>query len=211
MLSYLFSEPTLFALWVLAVVYAITVHEFSHVLAAYTLGDDTGKEMGRLTLNPLAHVDWLGFLMLVVVGFGWGNPAPYNPYQLRVRRWGPTLVSLAGPLSNVTSLVVFSVLFKFLRNGSVLGPENLLMQFLIFLVVVNFSLFVFNLLPIPPLDGSQLLFALLPDRFADLKLRLAQNGPWLLLGLLLIDSLIPGISIFGTLFGYLWNGVYWLL
>ncbi|MFA5359119.1 MAG: site-2 protease family protein [Patescibacteria group bacterium] len=210
MLNLLFSDPISFLLWVMAVVYAITIHEFSHVLAAYGLGDSTGKDMGRLTLNPLAHIDWLGFFMLLLVGFGWGNPAPYNPYNLRNKKWGTTIISLAGPFSNIASLVVFGLAFKFLRIYTNLSPDNLLLQFLMFLSLVNMVLLVFNLIPIPPLDGSKVLFAALPDRFNEFKYRFEKNGPFVLLGLVILDSFLPGYSIFGSLFQWVWNLVYWL-
>ncbi len=107
MIERLVSDPIIFVLWILAVTYGITVHEFAHVFSAYLMGDDTGKQMGRLTLNPLVHIDWMGFLMLMFVGFGWGNPAPYNPYNLKYKKWGSAIVAWAGPLSNIISLLIF--------------------------------------------------------------------------------------------------------
>src|SRR3989344_9051947 len=98
-LNLLFTQPSLFFLWLLAITYGITIHEFSHVLAARLQGDDTGERLGRLTLNPLAHLDPFGFILLLVVGFGWGKPAPYNPYNLKNQKWGEVLVALAGPAS----------------------------------------------------------------------------------------------------------------
>lgn len=207
MINLLLSEPIFFVLWVLAVIYAITVHEFSHVFAAYLMGDDTGKSLGRLTLNPLVHIDWLGLLMLMFVGFGWGNPAPFNPYNLRYKKWGSSLVALAGPLSNLISLMVFGLAFKFLRLYSSLPSDNLLPQFLMFLTLVNMVLLVFNLIPIPPLDGSKVLFAVLPERYNELKYQLAKNGPIILIVLVLADSFF-NLNIFGALFGWVWNLVY---
>ncbi|MBI5621291.1 site-2 protease family protein [Candidatus Falkowbacteria bacterium] len=209
-INLLFSEPIVFVLWVLSVIYGLTIHEFSHVLAAYRMGDHTGKDMGRLTLNPLAHIDWLGFFMLLMVGFGWGNPAPYNPYNLKYQKWGPALVAVAGPLSNIISLFVFGFLFKFLRLYTGLAPDNLLLQFLMFLALINLVLLVFNLIPIPPLDGSQVLFAALPSRYNDFKYLLAKNGPIILILLVLADSFLPGVSIFSGLFNWVWNLIYWL-
>src|SRR3990167_1831293 len=106
-ISLLFSQPSLFIIWLLAIAYGITVHEFAHVLAAYLQGDDTGRLLGRLTLNPLKHIDPFGLFLLMIVGIGWGRPAPYNPYNLKHRRWGEVLVALAGPLANLISIVVF--------------------------------------------------------------------------------------------------------
>ncbi|MBI2050476.1 MAG: site-2 protease family protein [Parcubacteria group bacterium] len=197
-ISLLFSEPTLFFLWLLAIVYGITVHEFSHVLAAYLQGDDTGRLMGRLTLNPAAHIEPFGMLLLLVVGFGWGRPAPFNPHNLKYRRWGEVAVALAGPASNLASVAVFMVAVNIL--APVLGPFNLLIQLLGFLILINIVLLAFNLIPIPPLDGSTLLFELLPDRYARFKAMLARNGPWILLMLIFADNFL-GINIFGRVFG----------
>jgi Zn-dependent protease len=175
------------------------VHEFSHVLAARLQGDDTGERMGRLTLNPLAHIDILGFAMLLFAGFGWGKPAPYNPYNLKFRRWGDVFVSLAGPLSNLVSIIVFGLVARFLAPS--LGVANLFIQFLDFLILINIVLLVFNLIPIPPLDGSQLLFHILPNRWHHIKVYLAKNGPWILLMLIIADNFL-GINIFGGLFDF---------
>ncbi|MEK7189339.1 MAG: site-2 protease family protein [Patescibacteria group bacterium] len=196
-ISLLFSEPTLFFLWLLAIVYGITVHEFSHVLAAYAQGDDTGRLMGRLTLNPLAHIDPFGMLLLLVAGFGWGAPAPFNPHNLKYRRWGEVMVALAGPASNLLSIIIFMIAVNVL--GPALGPLNLLIQLFGFLILINIVLLAFNLIPIPPLDGSKLLFELLPDRFSRLKASLARNGPWILLMLVFADNFL-GINIFGRVF-----------
>ena len=196
-ISLLFSEPTLFFLWLLAIVYGITVHEYSHVLAAYLQGDDTGRLMGRLTLNPLAHIEPFGMLLLLVVGFGWGRPAPFNPHNLKYRRWGEVLVAFAGPVSNLASIIIFMVAANIL--GPILGPFNLLVQLFGFLILINIILLAFNLIPIPPLDGSKLLFELLPDRYAHFKAQLSRNGPWLLLLLIFADNFL-GVNIFGRIF-----------
>lgn len=201
-ISLLFSEPIMFFIWVLAIIYGITVHEFSHVLAAYAQGDDTGQRLGRLTLNPLAHLELFGFALLLFVGFGWGKPAPYNPYNLKSRRWGEMLIALAGPASNLVSIIVFGLAIKFLGGG--LGPENLLVQFLVFLILINIVLLVFNLIPIPPLDGSKVLFAFLPARHIALRALLEQRGPLILLFLIIADNFL-GINIFGRLFAIFFN------
>lgn len=196
-LNLLFTQPSLFFVWLLAIIYGITVHEFAHVLAARLQGDDTGERMGRLTLNPLAHLDGFGLVMLLVAGFGWGKPAPYNPYNLKNQKWGEVLVAMAGPLSNLISLVIFGLLSKMLLPS--LGVENLLIQFLTFLVMINIVLLAFNLIPIPPLDGSKVLFAVLPDKYNHIKVYLSSHGPWLLLILVVADNFL-GINIFGHLF-----------
>jgi len=196
-ISLLFSEPVLFFIWILAIVYGITIHEFSHVFSAYLQGDDTGKQMGRLTLNPLAHIDPIGMLMLLFVGFGWGKPAPFNPYNLKNQKWGEVFVALAGPLSNFISVIIFMVAVNLLTG--ILGPENLLIQLLSFLILINIILFVFNLIPIPPLDGSKLLFEFLPQKYSHIKDQLSRNGPFILIGLIIADNFL-GINIFGRIF-----------
>jgi Zn-dependent protease len=196
-ISLLFTDPTLFFIWILSIVYGITVHEFAHVFAAYLQGDDTGRLMGRLTLNPIAHVDPIGMLLLLVVGFGWGRPAPFNPHNLKYRKWGEVIVALAGPLANVISIIVFIIAVRIL--GSILDPTNLLLQFLSFLILINIILLAFNLIPIPPLDGSKVLFELLPAKYQHIKVSLTKNGPWLLLMLIFADNFL-GINIFGRIF-----------
>ena len=152
-----------FVVGFIALVVSVGVHEFSHVLSAHLQGDDTGKNLGRLTLNPIVHLDPLGTLFMAVsmyygLGVGWGKPAPFNPFNLRNRRWGPALVAVAGPISNLCLLLVAGYILLFI--GSNLASVNLLFTFLRFIVIINASLAVFNLLPISPLDGSHLLEAL---------------------------------------------------
>ena len=104
-INLLFTQPSLFFAWIIAVLVAVTVHEFSHALVATLLGDRTPGDHGRLTFDPRAHVDMLGLFMLVLVGFGWGKPVPFNRHNLRFPRWGSTLVALAGPFSNFLSII----------------------------------------------------------------------------------------------------------
>ena len=192
--------------FVLAIVVAISIHEFAHALAGYLMGDTTARDAGRLTLNPLSHLDPFGSLMLLLAGFGWGKPTPYNPYNLRYPKWGPALVALAGPAINlcgaIVSIAALVIVSRFL------DPSNLLIVFLLFLFNVNLMLMVFNLIPIPPLDGSQLLFTILPARFNNLKITLMRNGPMILLGLILLDR-FGGFNIFGGIFDFFARIVYW--
>jgi Zn-dependent protease len=207
-LSLLSSNPLYFVAWVAAILLTLSLHEFSHAYAAHRLGDDTAKDAGRLTLNPLAHVDWLGFFMLILIGFGWGRPVPVNPYNLKYKKWGNALVSLAGPAANLTGVIFFGVILKFLEAYTALPAENLLVQFINLLIIINVILMVFNLLPIPPLDGSQLLFTILENpKYNNFKMRLQTQGPLILIGLILLDNLF-GIGIFSLLFNGIINLVY---
>ena len=167
MLRYLFSNPPDIAGFVLlAVVFviALSLHEYGHALAATLQGDPTAKLAGRLTINPRSHLDPVGTFMLVMVGFGWGKPVPFSPNELRSRRWGSALVGAAGPLVNVIlalmSAAAFLALFR--RAGGMVAADDLLGRFLLIGVQLNVILALFNLLPIPPLDGSRILSALLP-------------------------------------------------
>src|SRR3989338_4535636 len=113
-LNLLFQDPMLFVAWLLAILYGITVHEFAHALAAYWQGDDTAKQAGRLTLNPLVHIDAIGILMLILAGFGWGRPTPVNPNNLKRGKFSDNLVSLAGVAVNLLSVFVFGIILKLL-------------------------------------------------------------------------------------------------
>jgi len=200
LLSYLFQDPMMFVVWILAILYALSVHEASHALGGLVMGDDTAMRQGRLTFNPLVHIDVFGFVMLILAGFGWGKPVPFNPYNLRNQKWGPAIVAIFGPLANFLSVAVFILVMKVLVGFTSLGAENMLIQFLFALIMVNTVLLVFNLIPIPPLDGSKILFAVLPAEYNNFKTSLAKQGPFLLLGLILVDRILP-ISILGNLFG----------
>ena len=199
LISTLFASPELFLVIVLAIIYALSIHEFSHALAATYLGDDTAKYQGRLSLNPLVHMEVFGTMMLLVAGFGWGKPVPINPYNLKWRRWGSAAVSLAGPLSNFISVAIFIVITKFV--AAFLPLDSLVFVFLFYLMLINLILGIFNVIPIPPLDGSKVLFAVLPDHLDDFKRKLSINGPWILLGLLFIDRFM-NVNIFGRIFGF---------
>ncbi|MDP2812402.1 MAG: site-2 protease family protein [bacterium] len=202
LINTLFSSPEIFIIAVLGIVYALTIHEFSHALAATYLGDSTAKYNGRLTLNPLAHMEIFGTLMLLLAGFGWGKPVPVNTYNLRWHKWGSAAVSLAGPLSNFISVAIFIIIANFLANF--LAVDSLLFSFLFYLIFINLILGVFNLIPIPPLDGSKILFAVLPAKYDDFKRKLIVNGPWVLFALIILDN-FAGINIFGHIFDFFVN------
>ena len=186
-LSDLIGQPFVLFATALAFLVALTVHEFSHALVATLLGDDTAKRLGRLTLNPAAHLDPWGTLMLIFVGFGWGKPVPYNPYNLRWPKWGPVAVGLAGPVSNLLLGTVMLIIA--LIVGPWLGPNNLFVIFLVTCVQINVVLMLFNLIPLPPLDGSNVLLALLAGpRYAAIRRFIVTTGPFILIGLVVLDT-----------------------
>lgn len=150
--------------WIPALVLAITVHEFMHAYTAFRLGDLTAKYEGRVTLNPLAHLDLLGTLMLFLIGVGWGKPVPVNPFHFRNPRRDSALVSFAGPLSNLASAFLAAIPLKYLPD---IPAFFVFQNFLGVFFQVSILLFVFNMLPFPPLDGSKILSFFVPRRFQE--------------------------------------------
>lgn len=186
-LTLLFQQPQIFIAFIAAILLGIAVHEYAHAYMAYKLGDDTAAQQGRLSLNPFVHIDALGLLFLVLVGFGWGKPVPVDERRLTNRRWGPLKVSVAGPLANVILAALVIIGSRLVIGSADLGLVN---SFLYLVVVMNFILAVFNLLPIPPLDGSSILFALLPASAEPWQLWLRRQGLWLLIGLVILMNFI---------------------
>lgn len=181
------------------------VHEFAHALAAYRLGDSTARLMGRLTLNPIAHFDPLGGILLAVTfiassfGFGWAKPTPVNPNNLEGGRYGEAIVAAAGPLSNLALAIVAALPLRYLiANPALIDQIPLIvLDVLLLFVNINLVLMLFNLFPIPPLDGSKVLFAFLPPHVAwRWRPMLEQYG---FIVLLLIFFLPPGGSIGGRI------------
>lgn len=162
----------------------ITLHELSHGYVAYRLGDDTAKRAGRLTLNPLSHLDWMGFLMLVVAHVGWAKPVPVDMRKFADPKRGMAITALAGPVSNILIAVVFLLLYGFLMPIALVKQGFLLEYGLpLFYVTAHLSLglALFNLLPIPPLDGSKVLFSLIPDESYYRLMRYERYGMILLI------------------------------
>ncbi|MEW5784882.1 MAG: site-2 protease family protein [Bacillota bacterium] len=175
-------DPLEIALRIPVLLIAITVHEYAHARMAYHFGDATAQQQGRMNLNPINHLDPIGTLMILLVGFGWAKPVPINPYQFRNYRVGLRWVSLAGPLANFAlgfiSLIFYSLLFKAGISAA------LVYGFMSTLVQINILLGIFNLIPIPPLDGSKILVSVAPDAFLRFYRQLEPYAPLLLLMLI---------------------------
>ncbi len=173
-------------------VVALTVHEFAHAWAAQRLGDDTPRLSGRLTLNPLAHLDPIGSLMLILAGFGWAKPVPVNPYVLQRRTpAGLMLVSAAGPFSNLLLAIAAALPFRagLLSLSSLQTPMDLwTARFLQEFIFINLILLFFNLIPLSPLDGEKIAEYLLPPRGQEVLYRLRPYGPIILLALIVLGG-----------------------
>jgi len=173
------------------IVLGLTVHEFSHALFAHMCGDSTSKDQGRVTLNPLKHIDLLGFIMLIIAGFGWAKPVQFQEQNLRNPKTDVIKIAFAGPLSNAVIAMFLSVLFSILASiipvysGATI---QVVYEVLHYAIYINWGLFIFNLIPLPPLDGSHLLFHHF-RRFPVLYDSLYKYGSLLLFGLLIATTL----------------------
>lgn len=181
---------------IIVLIFSAIIHEYMHGWMAERLGDDTAKRAGRLTLNPLAHLDWFGSvllpLMLIFSGvgviFGWAKPVPYNPNNLRNPRWDSAKVAAAGPLGNLIIAVLFGLFLRFVPLDSLM-----LVVLIVIIVFINLILMIFNLVPIPPLDGSKILMAFLPSSWQVKFMRWERYGIILLLLFIFIaiDIILP--------------------
>lgn len=185
-----------------AILYALTIHEYFHGWTANKFGDSTARLQGRLTLNPLAHIDILGALCFVFANFGWGKPVPINPYNFKNPRRDNVLVSFAGPASNFVSAFLFGITFQLLRNATFI-PINVstnVLNLLLAGIGVNLSLAFFNMIPLFPLDGSHILEGLLPYAMAQKYKEIERYSPFILLGIIIMGN-YAGISILSIILG----------
>lgn len=191
---------------------ALTVHEFFHGYIALKMGDPTAKFAGRLTFNPIKHIDLFGFLAFLLFRFGWAKPVPINPYNFYNYKKGIFYTSLAGPLSNFLLAIPLGLILRISQDmyfNKLLLPIWIMLQMG---MIYNLILCAFNLIPIPPLDGSKVLFSLLPSKYAHIEFGLERYGFMILIGLILFDQ-ITGIPVlwgwigpFVTFFGRLFAG-----
>lgn len=190
--------------FLIAILLGLTIHEFSHAFVANYLGDPTAKYAGRLSLNPVRHLDPLGTVLLLVflftlgLGFGWGKPVPVNPYNLK-HKHGELLVSLAGPVSNFLLAILVAVMLAVLPPALTAGWSQEFLKLFYVIILVNVMLGLFNLLPIPPLDGSKVLFDLLPAGQTETRNTLEKYG-----FVILIAVILFGITFLGAVAHYIY-------
>ncbi len=189
LLSLLFSNPAVFLILAVLLLYSIIAHEVAHGAVAYLFGDDTAKRYGRLTLNPISHIDPMGALMLFLVGFGWAKPVPVDYYRLKNSRFALFSVSLAGCAANILIAVIALILLQLegFRNSLIFST------LLPVVVRINIILGAFNLIPIPPLDGSKILMSFLPQQAQEQLSKIEPYGFFILIFLLFTHLLDPVI------------------
>ena len=192
LIQLLFRDPTAFVLLAVPLLYSIIIHELAHGWVASRMGDMTAKWMGRLTLNPLRHLDPIGTLMLFIFGFGWAKPVPVNIGNMRNQRLGLVLTSAAGITANFIVAFLSILLLRLLRPD----PSSTVATVLQVMAYINIILAAFNLIPIPPLDGSKILMGFVPSRIQELMARLEPFGFFIIIGLLYLGWLNPVIAFF---------------
>lgn len=189
--SLIANSPLVALVWVVVILISLTVHEFAHALVAYKKGDRTAEAMGRLTLNPIAHIDPWGFIPLLIFGFGWAKPVPFNPYNLKDPKRDAVHIALAGPFANLILALLSGGLYRAVQATG-FGAGSLLEVFLLLLVIINLFLLFFNIIPVHPLDGSKLVDALLTaPKYQKFRIAIATYGPQILLLLIVLSILSP--------------------
>ncbi len=180
-------------IFVPVILFSLTIHEYSHAYIANKLGDDTAKRLGRLTLNPLKHLDPIGTILLLLVHFGWAKPVPVDPRNFKDPKKDMLYVAIAGPISNIITAIISGILLKFivfnLASAGAFGAYTVpLIQFLVWMIFIGVVLAVFNMLPIPPLDGSRVLYGLLPDHLANSFKKIETYGILIVFGIILFGG-----------------------
>lgn len=188
-----------------AILIALTFHEFAHGYVAYRFGDPTAKHAGRLTLNPLAHLDPMGTIMIFIIHFGWAKPVPVDPRYLGNPKRDMMWIAAAGPLMNLALALLTGIIIRiFIAAGLAGGPSGgtlgIVFQMLYYSLYINLALAFFNLLPIPPLDGSKILAGLLPHKYAPTLYLIESKGPMILFGIIMFGW-ITGFHVLGVVIG----------
>lgn len=203
-----FNDPAAIVGVLVALLVGLTFHEFSHAFVADQMGDHRPRALGRVSLNPINHIDPMGAIMLVLVGFGWAKPVPVNPVALRPGRRAMSVVAAAGPIANVVVALAAAVVFRLL---DALGAPEFAVGVAFYTVVFNFVLAIFNLIPIPPLDGGRIAVGLLPFRPAQALASVERYGMLILIVLFMFDPLgiIRGViyPLMNLLFGIFLGGI----
>lgn len=180
------------------IILSFTIHEFSHAFMAVKFGDDTPRELGRYTLNPLRHISWIGLVLIVLFRFGWAKPVLINRSKLKNPKVDSILISIAGPVSNLLAAFLFCLFFRLCLALHVPAGTGFSIYVVInYFIFVNALMFIFNILPIPPLDGSHIVADLLPDSLEKVKINYLRYGNFLLLLLLVMN--FTGFNVFGGL------------
>ena len=196
-------EPQIIILLIPALVFSLSFHEFAHAWMAYRLGDNTAAHLGRLTLNPMSHLDPIGSLALLLMGFGWAKPVPVDPRYLENPKKDIVKVAAAGPISNIILAIVAALVLRLLFSTDLL--TNNIKTFFIIFMQINITLAVFNLLPVSPLDGSQILTPFLEKHFSfDLVWKMQVYGPRVLF-FIIIFSMVTDIHIFSFIINPIFN------
>ncbi len=196
-------DPQIIVLLIPALVFSLSFHEFAHAWMAYRLGDSTAARMGRLTLNPMSHLDPIGSLALLLMGFGWAKPVPVDPRYLENPRQDMVKVAAAGPISNIILAIIAALVLRLLFDTNLLS--NSIKTFFIIFMQINITLAVFNLLPVSPLDGSQILSPFLENKFGpDIVWKMRVHGPRVLF-IIIIFSMVTDIHIFSFIITPIFN------
>lgn len=178
-----------------AALIAIVCHELSHGLISYLLGDPTPKEQGRLSLNPAKHLDLFGTLCLIFFGFGWAKPVRVDPRYYKNPKWGMALVALGGPLANFIIALISGLAVTLIQNYAPYTEfYNILFNFFLYLMIINIGLGTFNLIPIPPLDGSKIIGAILPDTAYVQYMKYQKYGMIFIIGLLILLDVLEAMG-----------------